>query len=105
MEEDSVQLGGHIVLKGFNAIEKAELVVAKKIIGSYARKFSDNVEGYESLEIHLKEVHKTEASEKYEIHTKIIYQGKVEANEVTDRNLFVALDSGLKKLESVLIKN
>jgi len=101
--EDDMQLGGNIVLSGFKALDKAELVVVKKIVGSYARKFSDNLKGYEALELHLKEVHKTEGSEKFELHTKIMYAGKSETTETTNRNIFVALDTTLKKLESVVL--
>ena len=101
MDED-MQLGGNIMLSGFNVLDRAEVVVAKKIIGSYARKFSDQLEGYESLQMHLKEVHKTEGSEKFEIHVKLIHSGKVEAVEVTERNIFIAIDSALKKIESIV---
>ncbi|MCF7871779.1 hypothetical protein K9L97_01985 [Candidatus Woesearchaeota archaeon] len=104
MEED-MQLGGNIRLSGFNVLEKPEVVVVKKIVGSYARKFSDNLQGYEALELHLKEVHKTEGSEKYELHGKVVFEGKVEATEITERNIFVAVDTVLKKLETILLKN
>lgn len=104
MGEEDIQLGGQIILSGFKELKPAEIIVVKKLVGSYARKFSDNVKGYESLNLHLKEVHKTPGSEKYELHAKVIYDGKVESSEVTDRNIFVALDSVLKKLETLLIE-
>lgn len=98
-----MQLGGNIRLSGFNEISKPELSVLKKIIGSYARKFSDNLEGYQSLSLHLKGVHRTEASEKFEVHGKVEANGKINTSEVTDRNIFVAVDSVLKKLESLAL--
>ena len=100
MDED-IELGGKISLSGFKEVKPAELVVVKKLIGSYARKFSDTLEGYESLHIYLKAVHKTPGSEKYEIHGKLIFGGKVKVSEITDRNLFVAIDSVMKKLEKL----
>ena len=100
--EDNMELGGSITLSGFKNIHKAELVVVKKIVGSYARKFADNLDGYESLSLNLKEVHKTEGSEKFEIHGKLIHKGKSENSDVTDRNIFVSVDSVLKKLESIV---
>lgn len=100
---DDMELGGRIFLSGFKDIEPAETVVVKKLVGSYARKFSDNVKGYDSLKLHLKSVHKTQGSEKYEIHGQVVHEGKVDATEVTDRNIFVAIDKLLKKLESIVL--
>ncbi|MCF7867034.1 hypothetical protein K9L67_05935 [Candidatus Woesearchaeota archaeon] len=97
--EDDMELGGNIRLSGFNVLQKPEVVVVKKIVGSYARKFSDNLQGYESLDLHLKEIHKTESSEKFELHAKLINQGKIITTEVTERNIFIAVDSALKKIE------
>lgn len=99
---DVKELGGNIRLSGFREVGLAEFVVVKKIVGSYARKFSDNIKGYESLSLDLKLVHKTESSVKYELHAKLVCSGNVEACEVTDRNLFVALDSALKKIEAIV---
>ena len=98
---DSISLGASIVLSGFkNIIKPVEFVVVKKIVGSYARKFLDNLPNYEGLQLHLKSVHRTEASEKFELHVKVMYDNKQANAEVTDRNLFVTLDSALKKIES-----
>jgi hypothetical protein len=98
MDED-IELGGKISLSGFKEVKPAELIVAKKLIGSYARKFSDELKGYESLHLYLKAVHKTPGSEKFEIHGKLLFGGKMKFSEVIDRNLFIALDNVLKKLE------
>ena len=98
MDED-VELGGKISLSGFKEVQPAELVVAKKLIGSYARKFSDSLENYEGLKLTLKAVHKTPGSEKFEIHGKLVFNGKMKLAEVIDRNFFMALDNVLKKLE------
>ena len=101
--DDDLKLGGNIELSGFKVVSRAELVVIKKIVGSYARKFSDNIEGYESLKINVKEVHKSEGSGKFEVHAMLSFKGKVEASEITERNIFVGVDSVLKKLESALL--
>jgi hypothetical protein len=98
MDED-MELGGKISLSGFKEVKPAEMIVAKKIIGGYARRFADTLDNYQSLHIYLKEVHKTPGSEKFEIHGKLLYDGKLKVSELVDRNLFVALDSVLKKLE------
>jgi hypothetical protein len=97
--DDDMELGGKISLSGFKEIKPAELIVIKKIIGGYARRFSDSLTNYESLHVYLKSVHKTPGSEKYEIHGKLLFNGNIKVSEIVDRNLFVALDSVLKKLE------
>ncbi|MEK6917178.1 MAG: hypothetical protein AABW92_05540 [Nanoarchaeota archaeon] len=98
-----IELGGNIELVGFNDIEIQELIVLKKIIGSYARKFSDNVKDYEKLTINLKQVG-AKTSTKYEIQTKLMVKGKPINSDVTENNLFVAIAESLKKLEAQVIK-
>lgn len=97
-----IELGGNITLVGFKELEPAELIVVKKIVGSYARRMSDTVKDFESLSLTLKEVHKTPKSQKYEIHSKMISSSKTYTSEVVDRNLFVVLDSSLKKIVAQL---
>jgi ribosome-associated translation inhibitor RaiA len=99
-----IELGGNITLVGFKEIEKAELVVVKKIVGSYARKMSDTVSGFENLTVSLKSVHKTASSEKHELHAKAMVNGKPITSETTERNMFVGLDSVLKKVLAMASK-
>ena len=101
---DDLVLGGSITLSGFKAIGRSELVVVKKMIGSYVRKLSDNVEGFESIKLTLKVVHKTEGSEKYELHANAMVKNKPITSMVTDRNVFVGLDEVLKNLELLAMK-
>lgn len=101
--EDNMELGGNINLSGFKVLEKAELVVVKKIVGSYARKFSDLLKGYESLSLNMKEIHKSEGNSQYELHAKLVHGGKVETSEVEGRNIFMAVDSILKKVENLVL--
>ena len=105
MDSDSnMELGGKISLSGFNEIKRDELVISKNLIGGYARKFSDNIHEYEGLKLHLKLVHKTPGSEKYEIHGSVLFEGKMVQSEVVERNLFIALDIVLKKLEEQVLR-
>ncbi|MBU1199500.1 MAG: hypothetical protein KKF46_03525 [Nanoarchaeota archaeon] len=99
-----IELGGNITLAGFKEIEKAELVVVKKIVGSYARKMSDSVSGFENITVTLKIVHKTEGSEKYELQCKVMVNGKPLNSEITERNLFMGLDTVLKKVLALASK-
>ena len=98
-----IELGGNIELLGFKDIEIQELIVLKKIIGSYARKFSDNIKDYEKLTVHLKQVG-AKTSSKYEVQTKLMIKGKPVNSDVTENNLFVAVAESLKKLESQVVK-
>ena len=104
-ESNSTELGGNITLVGFKVIDKAELVVVKKIVGSYARKLSDTVHGFEGISLNLKPVHKTEEGHpKYELHAKAIINGKPLVSEVVERNLFMGLDELLKKIMTLASK-
>ena len=100
--DDSMQLGGNIELSGFRNIDGASMVILKKIIGNYGRRFSEIANNFENLKITMKPVHETEKSENYEIHAQLIAAGKPVVSEVVERNLFVAIDNALKKIESQL---
>ena len=98
-----MELGGNIELLGFDEIEISELIVLKKIIGNYARKFSDALgDDYKKLSLHLKKVH-GKKSHKYEI--KATLEGKkVYKSEITENNLFVCIADVLKKIEAQVMK-
>jgi len=91
-----VELGGNITLVGFSEREFAEVIVIKKIVGQYARKLHDTLPDFQHLTITMKEIH-TE-HKKFELHAKADVTGSSYSSEVVDRNLFVALDSVLKKI-------
>ncbi|MBW3015881.1 hypothetical protein KY330_05655 [Candidatus Woesearchaeota archaeon] len=98
--EDILQLGGSIELTGFRELDPGSMVILKKIIGNYARKMSDLSSNFERLSLRMKPIHATEASAKFEIKAKLIDNGKAFNSEVIDRNVFVAVDSALKKLQT-----
>ncbi len=98
MEEDVLQLGGNIELSGFKECDYSVMLVLKKIIGNYARKMNDK-SNFEKLSLTMKTIHAKEKSEKYEIHAKLMDNGNPITGECTDRNLFIAIDSALKKIE------
>jgi len=97
-----MELGGNIQLAGFRDIDGASMVVLKKIIGNHVRKMSEIAKKFESLHVTMKQVHETEKSEKYEIHAKLLDNGKPLVSEVVERNLFIAVDSALKKIVNEL---
>jgi hypothetical protein len=94
---EGLMLGGNIELVGFKQVSMAEVVVVKKLVGSYTRKIQDNSKNFERISIHLKEIHKIDNNAKHELHVKVLDDGKTFSSEFVDKNLFVALDSALKK--------
>ncbi len=93
--DDNLVLGGNIELTGFKDVDRTKMVVVKKIVGNYSRRFSDRSATFEKLHLTLKKV----GNNKYEVHGKLSDNGKVNTSEVTENNLFVALDKALQKLE------
>ena len=96
----TIDLGGNIKLVGFKEIDAGSMVVLKKIVGNYARKFSDFDANFGGLELTLKKLHDTceGAHPKYEIHAKAIIGGHAKTAEFVERNLFVGVDTVLKKV-------
>ena len=101
--QDIIQLGGNIELLGFREVERINNVVINKIIGNYARKFSEVGKNFEKLHIQLKKVHDNE-NPKMQLNAKVMDNGKVFASEVTDRNLYFALDAVLKNIKAEMEK-
>ena len=92
----------NIELTGFRDLDDSSMAVLQKIIGNHAKRISELTKKMSTLHITLKPVHEREKSEKYEVHAKVVDGGKVYASEVTDRNLFAAVDSVLKKIVNEL---
>ncbi len=95
-----IQLGGNIELEGFSDLDPAKLVVVKKIVGNYARKMSDSSSGFEKLTVTLKPVQDS----RFELHARLMDNGKPVASEITDLNLFFALDKSLASVLSSMEK-
>ena len=97
-----IELGGNITLSGFKELEKDSMIVVKKIVGNYAKKLTEINDKFEHLTVYLKSIHETPASKKFEIKTKAIFEGKPYNTENVERNLFLALDTALKKLQAAV---
>ena len=92
--DDVMQLGGNISLVGFKDLDGGKMVVIKKITGNYVRKMQDKNNKFESLHLHLKEVH----ANKVELQAKVICDGKPYNSEIVDFNLFFAVDKVLGRI-------
>jgi S-adenosylmethionine synthetase len=103
-----VELGGNIKLIGFRELDPGSMIIAKKMIGTYVRKYSEFCKNIQEVSISLKSVHKIEDSERYEISVKLINNGQVySADNLEDRkplNLFIVLDSVLAKVHNEVAK-
>lgn len=92
------EIGQKINFSGFREIDSAALPMVNKIVTAHAARINELAKNMESLHITLKPVHQREKSEKYEIHAKVIDNGKVYLSKVTERNLLAALDKALNKV-------
>ena len=102
--EDILRLGGNIQLSGFSDVDRSQMVVLKKIVGGYVKRYTELCQNFESLALNVKFVHKTEQNAIYELHAKCMDNGKPINSEADDRNLFIVLDLVLKKIEAEIQK-
>ncbi len=93
-----IELGGNIKLVGFRDVEPAKLIVVKKVVGNYARKFAEQITSFEELLVDLKELKDGADNLTYAVIGQIIVDGKEITSEVIHGNLFFGLDQTLSKL-------
>lgn len=91
-----MDLGEQIELVDFSS-DSSELIVLKKIIGNYVKRLSERNE-FERLVLTHKSVH----TNKHEIHGRLIANGQECFCDVSDNNIFFAVDECLKKLQNQL---
>jgi len=87
---DIVELGGNISLEGFSDLERAKLIVVKKIVGNYAKAIEGN---YEKLRVSL-----AKEGDDYKVIVAVKGKESEQNAESLDKNLFMALDSAFKKI-------
>jgi hypothetical protein len=85
---------------GFRELDGGSMIILKKIIGSYARKFSDRLGGIDKLTIRMKSV----GNSQFELNCLLQKEGQQFNSEVIDYNLFVGIDKILKKIENSVLK-
>lgn len=89
---ETVDLGGNIALTGFSEVDGASMIILKKIVGRYVKDFSEVNTDFKRLELILNN------KEPYEM-TAVLSAKKEKKGIAADENLFIALDSALKKLK------
>ena len=92
----TIQFGERIQLNNFNELEPGTLTILKKIIGNNANHFHD----FKTLHLTLKDVHKKEKSEKYQVNAQLELNDKHYEAETTNFNLFFAINEVFEKLKS-----
>ena len=98
MAEGNIDWGKITQLSGFRGIDASSMDILRKNIASHERRIGELAKKIEELHITLKPVHEREKGEKYEVHVRLIDNGKVYASKVTERNLFLAVDESLNKI-------
>ncbi|MBI4141012.1 hypothetical protein HY485_04210 [Candidatus Woesearchaeota archaeon] len=94
---DILQLGGNIELCGVSAIDPATLIVLKKLVGNYARQFSNKMP-VEKLSITITK-HDTGVS----LVGILVTNNTSYTAEIQDKNLFLGLDAALKEIEKKMV--
>ena len=102
MADKNVELDPRIELTGFRDIDESSMEIIKKNILHHIHRIEELARKFERLHITLKSVHEREKSEKCDIHAKLNDGGKAYNTHVTERNIFVAIDSALEKLTNEL---
>ena len=104
MANEEVTLESNVQLQGFASVEPAAMTVLRKIIGNHYRRLAE-ISDAQGLIISMKTIHGIEKSEKYELHARLASKGnRMFTSVVVDRDLFVAIDKLLKKLEAEIEK-
>ena len=95
----------NVELSGFTEVDKNSMDTVRKMVDTYAKKLEDHCDDFQGLKVTLKNVHNSEDHPgRFELHGKLIDSGRTAVSEAIDANLFVALDSAMKKLESSIAK-
>ena len=103
--DKGIKLGDMIELSGFSIFDRSEMIIIKKLIGNYVRKFIDYEKGFSSLKVTAKKVHEREKSVIFEFHLILsLSSGSPIAVDSNGRNAFMALDEILKNAEEILKK-
>ena len=104
-DEKAFVLGGNIELTGFKELVPGSMTIIKKIIGTYVKRYSELKPDFEKLKLTLKSIHQTtDVPKNFEIKARLLFRGGEADSEITERNLFSAIDSVLKKIEAEITK-
>jgi hypothetical protein len=92
--DGSIKLGGGIELNGFD-VEKAHLVVIKKMVGNYTKEMSEKAQGFEKVVVSL-----NKEGDSYNIKAELTASGNQISSDSSEKNLFMALNKALQEVIS-----
>ena len=93
---------GKVELSGFHEIDDEAMEVLKRILRTNIKRFHEICTKFEKLTLRMKKVHAQVHSEKYEIHASVLDNGKLYTSATTEKDLFLAIDEAIKKIEHEL---
>lgn len=93
-----------VELSGFKGIDDSAMAVVNTRISHYLSRYSQICPDFEKLAVRMKNVHAQEHSEKYEVHVSVFDRGRIFTSTVTDKDLMLALETALSKVESEITK-
>ncbi len=99
MDDVSV-LMGNVSMTGFRDVDETSLLAIKGILESYFSRTRSIYTNLEELALTLKPVHETPKNLKFEVHARLMDNGKLFTAEITDRDLLFAVDKALSIVES-----
>jgi hypothetical protein len=91
--EGTMKLGGGIELTGFSEIEKAQLVVVKKMVGNCVKEISEKAKKFEKVTVTM-----TKEGDNCSVHVELTDEGNQITADSTEKNLFIALNKALKEV-------
>ena len=88
-----IELGGNIQLHGFESLDRADALIAKKLVGGYVRRICDEIDDCKGTAIFLEE-----KDGQFEVRTQVTDEkGSTDAT-ASGPNVFMTIDASLKKL-------
>jgi len=94
--EEEFKLGGNIALVGFESLDDANIIIVKKLVGTYVKKMNNHGK-YKEMRLSLRQ-HAHGKSFKHEVEGLAIFEeGRFESS-ITEWNLFTAVSQVCDKL-------
>lgn len=94
----TIALGSNIQVTGFRDTDPATFAQVRKQVEDFVRHISTVEKNFRGLHLTLKQIHKREKSEEYELHV-LVNASRIHTAELVDRNLLVGIDKVFTKVE------
>lgn len=86
-------------LSGFNTLEPAKKQIVRKMLDNFLRKLDNTNADVHKLALTIKNIHKHQKGQKYEIQGTLTRPGRTSQASFTDFNVFSALDKVLHRIK------